>query len=319
MITLYKAGKLSLTKRNEYTKKKSGPSIKSNDWEKFHIVTLKETSEVLKNWVQCSNCSKFLPYNRRTTTGLKQHKCPGLKNTTFMDTFLSNEQTHMSKVRFSESDKKLIRDAAEKFIVLDIRPFFALEGEGLRYLLKAAIEIGKRYPTITKEDIDKLIPSRRTMGRHVHMKAYNSKDQIKIDFKKAIDTVGGFSCTTDLCTDRYKSISYLAISAKVNIFENDSIIQKEFIVHMDQVNAPKKTAAVLKTEIEKIFESYDISKEQIRDNITWTTDRGGNIKNALSDSQRLNCFGHLLNNILEVLLNENWLGILNPCTINSFY
>lgn len=297
---LYMNGELLLKKRANYRQKRSGAAITSNVWERFHVLSLKATNEIIKDWVQCSQCLRFLKYNGRTTTGLKKHICSVKDNmSTTLDSFLSI--TSNSTFRFTESDKKIIRDGAEKFIVQDLRPYFALEGDGLRSFLRAAIQIGKRYPTITEKDIDKLVPSRRTMKRHVNEKAETAINLIKNDFKKAIETVGGFSCTADLYSDKYKQKHYLGITAKLNIFENDSIFQKEYIIYLNELKCAKKIAENIKKEIDIIFAEFDITNDQIRENITWTTDRGGNIRNALSAGERFNCFAHMTNNIVETM------------------
>lgn len=294
---LYLNGELLMKKRTNYRQKKAGAAITSDVWEKFHILSLKETNEIIKDWVQCSKCSKFLKYNGRTTTGLKRHICSFNDNmSSTLDSFLS-----IGTLRFTETNKKIIRDGAEKFIVLDLRPYFALEGDGLRSFLRAAIQISKRYPSITEEDIDKLIPSRRTMNRHIDEKANTTVNSIKADFKKAIETVGGFSCTADLYSDKYKQKCYLGITAKLNIFENDCIIQKEHVIHLNELKYAKKNADNIEQEIDKIFAEYDITKDQIRENITWTTDRGWNIRNALSAGVRYNCFAHMSNNIVDTM------------------
>lgn len=295
---LYKNGDLLMKKRTNYKQRRSGAAITSDVWEKIHILSLRTTDKIINDWVQCSQCLQFLKYNGRTTTGLKRHNCSNKnKNSSTMDSFLTSSSTF----RFTESDKQIIRDGAEKFIVRDLRPYFALEGEGLRSFLRAAIQIGKRYPTITEEGIDKLIPSRRTMKRQVEGKTEIIVNQIKTDFKKAIETVGGFSCTADLYSDKYKHKHYLGMTAKLNIFDNDSIIQKEYVIHLNEVKCSSKTADNIEKEIDEIFADFDITKDQIRERITFTTDRGGNIRNALCAGERFNCFAHMLNNIVDTM------------------
>lgn len=296
---LYSNGDLLLNKRADYRqRRRSGATLTSNVWEKFHILSLRATNEIINDWVQCGQCLQFLKYNGRTTTGLKRHRC-SVKNK-FSSTLESYFTTGGSFI-FTETDKNIIRDGAEKFIVEDLRPYFALEGNGLRSFLRAAIQIGKRYPTITEKDIDKLIPSRRTMKRQIGEKTETVVSQIKADFGKAIETVGGFSCTADIYSDKYKQKSYLGITAKLNIFENDSIIQKEYIIHLNEIKYASKKAENIEKEINEIFTIFDITQAQMREYITFITDRGGNIRNALSAGERYNCFAHLLNNIVDTM------------------
>lgn len=288
-------------KRSTNKRKRQGPALTSSAWQKFYVLTLKETGKPVNNWVQCIQCSKFLKYNGRTTSNLNNHTCSEKNKKQITINSFANfaSTTHQGSIKFTEFDKQVIRDGAEKFIVKDLRPFFALEGDGLRSFLRAAIQIGKRYPCITENDIDRLIPSRRTMKRHVDEKSGYCIDLIKMDLKKAIDTVGGFGCTTDLYTDRYSHKSFLAITVKLNIFENDCISQKEYVIHLDEIVCETKKAENIRKEIILIFSKFDISEEQLNEKTTWITDRGGNIRNALSSSERYNCFAHLINNIVE--------------------
>lgn len=110
-----------------------------------------------------------------------------------------------------------VRDAATEFIVRDIRPFYALEGEGLQNLLKTMIHVGKKYPRLALDYIKRLIPSRFTMRRHTDKKTIDAIKMIKTDLAKSIQSVGGFSCTLDLYSHRYRCNTYLCITARLNI------------------------------------------------------------------------------------------------------
>lgn len=300
VCTLDRAGKLSARLRYEVEKKKV-KRLSSNVWKSFLLVFDATNNRKIANWVKCSKCSDFCRYNGVTTSKLLKHKC--LKNgQPTIGNFFASTSTRL--VKLSKTEVTQVRDAASEFIVKDIRPYYALEGSGLQKLCKTMIDVGRKHPNITEADIERIIPSRWIMRRHIDTKASNIKEQLKNYFKQAIDTVGGFSCTLDLYTDRYKCITYMGITAKLNIFDGENVIQKEITVHLVQIKSIRKTGAIIRIEINKVFEEFEISDQQIRENITWITDRGGNIRVALEDCERLNCFAHLINNIVETMCKE---------------
>lgn len=177
-----------------------------------------------------------------------------------------------------------------------------MEGEGLRALLRTFAQLGRKYPHISDGQIDKILPSRPTMHRHIMSINEKIKSQIKADLQKAIQTIGGFSCTLDLYTDRFRSISYLGITAKMNILEKECVIQKEYVVHLNYIRETNGNA--IRMELERIFNEYGITSEHIRNNITWISDRGGNIRNTLGSCERINCFAHLINNVVEKMCKD---------------
>lgn len=74
---------------------------------------------------------------------------------------------------------------------------------------------------------------------------------------------------------------------------------------MDTVNSLSKTADVIFEEIKSALKTFDVSQEQLQKNIFWTTDRGGNIRSAISNCKRLNCYAHLINNIVKHMCKSN--------------
>lgn len=308
VLELNESRKLVTHTKEEVTARENKNKIKSVVWKKFHVISHASTNQLIQNWVQCTACSSFIPYHNNTTSRLKDHVCKRNENQLSMDNFVSREKE--TPINFLKEEIQNIREAACKFIVSDIRPFYAVEGEGLRALLRTFAQLGRKYPHISDAQIDKILPSRPTMHRHVMSINEKIKSQIQADFQKAIQTTGGFSCTLDLYTDRFRSISYLGITAKMNILEKECVIQKEYVVHLNYIKETNGVA--IRTELEKIFNEYGITSEHIRNNITWISDRGGNIRNALGknirnalDCERINCFAHLINNIVEKMCKDD--------------
>lgn len=180
---LDKNGMIETRKKSEDTSVKLS-MLKSTVWETFLLIFDRTNNKKIRNFVKCSKCSSFVAYNGSTTTSLKSHECNKLQT---IDSFLKSEKTKLSK-----NDIDAIRDAATEFIVRDIRPFYAIEGEGLRNLLKTMIRVGKNYRMLSEDDIKRLLPARMTMHRHVDKKAVDATEMIKADIAKSIQSVGGF-------------------------------------------------------------------------------------------------------------------------------
>lgn len=325
MRELSLASKLMPKKRDEISKncitEKNTRKSTSEVWKTFCLLLNIETHETVKGWAQCILCQEFAKYNGVTTSGLKAHKCEKTQRdlTSFFEPSSSSSST---KITFTKNDFNVIRDATIKFVAKDIRPISAIDGRGIRDLIYEMVSIGIKYPKITISDIDRLLPSPRTLGRHLVKRAELSIDKIKYDLNRALNTVGTFSSSIDLYKDRYQSISYLGISCKYNIYENDCIVQKEIIIHVDNVDEEKITGIILRNKIEKVYGEFGLTVEQIRQNIVWITDRGGNVKNSLADfNVRLNCYAHLINNIVKHMCGEETVAkiIKNASSVVKFF
>lgn len=85
---------------------------------------------------------------------------------------------HRKKTKFNETDEQLIRKACVDFVAKDIRPFKAIEGGGLRCLLYTVLALMKKYPVMSKDDLDRLLPSRMTIAKDLNKKAQSIRQYI---------------------------------------------------------------------------------------------------------------------------------------------
>lgn len=162
----------------------------------------------------------------------------------------------------------------------------------------AMVEIGKKYPTIDDKSIKKLIPTRNTVRKDVEDVSSEMISKIKLDIRNAIEFSGGFGVTTDFWTDDQKKYNYLSVTAHINLLTKNEINTKRYTLALKSVEAIKKTKEICLEEILKIFENYDLSMDEVKNHVTFVTDRGSNIRAALKEFSRLNCYGHLSNNIV---------------------
>lgn len=302
------------SKRNtgelKYSDKKQNSRrlLSSTVWNKFQIIQCKREDIFVdvSNYVICKKCSRFLKYNGTTTTGLKNHTCRFIE----VD---SNNSSASTEIKFTDEDKKLIRDSATKFIVNDLRPFYAIEGIGLNSLLSSVIDLVHKYPTISSDKIMNSLPSRNTLRKHVVDSAKQCKIQIKSELQKALNFPGEFAIAVDLWKDQYKCTTYAGIVAHYNIIENDKIERKSLVCLVNEVDALTKTAKCLRTHIIKAFdEIFDIDESVFVTKVKRITDRGKNIANAMSTDGgvHLYCYCHLINNLVDNICKNGQVQIL---------
>lgn len=254
-----------------------------------------EPKRVVSNFVKCSCCSTFFAYNGETTTLLLRHILKCAPNQPSISNFFAVKKP----ITIKEIDMARLREAAIKFVVKDLRPFYAIEGDGLNDLCKAILHLGQKYPTMSEDDFNNVMPSRQTVSRDVIKKSDEVRNNIKDDLKNALKFPGGFACTSDLWTDNFKRKSYLSITVHMYLFIDGKVVPKIFIINMNAIDEEKKTGAVIFGEIIKIFSSYGLTETEVKEKNYFITDRGGNMKTALADCKRINCYAHVINNIVQ--------------------
>lgn len=92
--------------------------------------------------------------------------------------------------------------------------------------------------------------------------------------------------------DDFRRLSYLVLTAH---FYNDSMKLCDQIISLAPLDvAQKKDAPFVRECIKRALEAKGVPFNS--DKLIFTTDRGSNIKKALQDFTRLNCFPHFMNN-----------------------
>lgn len=182
-------------------------------------------------------------------------------------------------VQYREKELKIdnkhfdgLKKAAAKFICMDLRPFKAVECDGLQELVMAGVKLGKKYPKLSMADLKRSFPTRNTVKNMVTSEAHDAKESIKALFKQAIKN-GGFGCTLDLWSDNYKHNSYLAMTANMYLVEGDQVIQKRIVFHLETIGEIVKSKEVIRQRIIDVFQDFDVNEEDIKRYVTFTTDR----------------------------------------------
>lgn len=178
-------------KNNIYTHRQKPDGKISRVWDFFHEI-VDDTDNTIEQFFFCINC-KSVQHSARlhgSTTELLRHSCvpPAVIN----------------ELNINTNDIERIETAAAKVVCVDLRPFNAVECPGLKDLILASVDLGKKYPKIRSEDISKILPSKKSVKTITTKEANQAKDAIKNLFKEAIQQ-NGLGCTLDLWTDRFKS------------------------------------------------------------------------------------------------------------------
>lgn len=235
----------------------SNNRLKSPVWSKFHEI-FDANDKKIERFYYCIACSNVVwnPMGKGNTVYLLRHKC-------VQTNCISKYLPPCKRLKFDDNDKKSVYQASAKFVSLDLRPFRAIEGGGLNDLLVAAMQLGKKYPFMTEDDLKKIIPSSTTIRQIVKNNANSTRELIKISLRKVVETIGAIGCTVDLWTDDFAHLSY--ISVVVHFFETNGdtkIEYKKFIIYLNTIDAVSKTGEAIRAKITNVFNDYELSLDK---------------------------------------------------------
>lgn len=202
---------------------------------------------------------------------------------------------------------KKIESEIAHYIVDDLRPFYAIEGEGLKSLIQSVIDCAYKHIGTNSSDIMEILPSRNTLRKHLTIKASDAITNIKNELQKALEFPGEFGISMDLWKDNHKGVHYNGITAHINIVENNNIVRKSFVCHCSQIIDLTKTNQVLRESVTAVFEKYGIEPNIFAKRVERISDRGSNVVLALSKNGeiRFNCYCHLINNLLSKMCSKD--------------
>lgn len=266
-----------------------------------HIVT--KDNIVYNNKTACPKCKCVFNYEKKanSTSAMRRHECfkdylanAGQDNS--IDDIMKNVPSNI---------KNTLRRAEVAFVAKDLRPFAALEGEGMHDLLSAfsAVAIHHGKP-ISPEMCANIISDRTTVSKRT--KAYAAKyvDTLSAHLKEAI-LAGGIAMAVDIWKDRNQN-SY--VGATVHHSCDRELHEHLLAVQVIPVDK-SHTAENLRPIILRILERFQIvadlehiwteDESGVMSLIMFITDRGGNLLSALSTYKHIHCAAHLLNSIVK--------------------
>lgn len=283
--------------------------VSSQVWKQFYQIYEVENNNDIKNWFLCLLCHEPVENNFiGSTTLFIRHQKHCLKEVSPK----SFDGGPAVKTNVSAKYVAAIKEASTQYICEDLRPYSAMEGSGLFHLLSAALELGKSYPTMTADDLKRILPSRNTTQRAVQEKLPTIKSMISKDLMDSLATCGGFACTVDLWSDKFRQRTFLAMTAHLNLVA-DSIIHKRLVIGFKQIEEQSKTTEVVLRYMYDILLDYGLSVQQIEEQIEFISDRGSQFV-AMKDIRRSNCFAHIINNIVQAVCNDSAIQpIIDSC------
>lgn len=272
------------------------PKIKKRAaiWADLNEIFRSETDEQIKGYVMCTKCRKVMRYNSKTlgTNHLTNHLKSHDSGSHSMDEFVKKRKN------LGQADKEMILKSCINFVGTDLRPYSAINGNGLIVLLQTFMKLGSIYGTLEISQIKELLPSIQTISRQVENSGKELKMKIYTILRNTLMTKGCLPITIDIWQDKFKRISYLGMTAHY-YEEKDSktiLVDKTICMKPLEPGVIKNHTFIRNQIIEKLKE---IGIDDFFKKIVYITDRGSNIRKALCDTQRLNCFPHFLNNVVK--------------------
>lgn len=268
--------------------------LKSEVWKTFHLIYDTIEEKRVDCLYLCIDCNKVV-YNRAqdgNTNAFHRHVC---KTTT--------SEKIKPTVLVSSRQKENLKRAAAQYIAKDLRPYHAMDCDGLFDLCKAVMEFGQKYPKASSSTLKSALPSRNTVKSAVHDISNDARNEIRKILNMGKEA-GGFAATTDCWTDKYRNLTYICITVHVNTVGVKSIKNNRLVIHLDQITELVKSKRVITGYICEVFKNYGFTEDDIRKYVIFVTDRGGNIRYGLRSIgfKRLNCYAHLLYNLVKAML-----------------
>lgn len=239
----------------------------------------------------CSKCKRVLKYspNNGTSNALAHAK----KHETTVQTVTLDKFVLKRKVAFSATDKMKLIDAGVSLVSKDLRPFACIGGEGMINLAHTLWNLGAKYGSVSDEEMIDIMPCRRAISKHVRIKAKDKKDQLQTLLLKAVERSPFIAVTCDIWQDNYKRISYLGVTSH---YHDEELKLCDQIIALKPLDwNKKKDHTFIKNAVKDAIEKCGIPFDENK--LIFVTDRGGNVKKALKDFIRLNCFPHFVNNV----------------------
>lgn len=206
----------------------------SQVWTTFEEIRSISDKDKETFFVRCTLCAALIYKPNSNTNPLHRHKCG------------NGDSKKISKV--SITDKNLLKLAAAKFVSKDIRPYFAVECEGLIDLCTACMLFGQNNRNATRANLVTAMPSRNTVRATVKEIAQSNREKISEFIKCAIET-GGISCTTDTWKDNYRKNTYISAVLHLTCAENEIVKHHRYVISTSEITEFVKTGINLKFSI----------------------------------------------------------------------
>lgn len=115
----------------------------------------------LTGYVRCRFCNRIDVYDTyKGTKQLKAHakECNALSKSASIRSYIQKD------ISITKEEKTALSLSVLQFCYMDIRPFFSIEGEGLKSLLLSISKLSSKYGTFSEEQMKKILPCANTVS-----------------------------------------------------------------------------------------------------------------------------------------------------------
>lgn len=268
--------------------------VSSQVWKQFFRLLDTVTNILLLNYVFCKYCESFVHFNGKTTTPMVKHqrKCSAH----------SKEGQKRAKTNFDSADLVPLRDAAAKFVCIDFRPAYAVQGKGLCEYIYACIQLAKRYPNMNFADLLRALPSRNLVTSHIQSMASEAVVMVTQMLRNAINEYGCFGVTSDLWTDTMNSTPFITITVHLFMLSSSALQLKSLVIELCQMTCDRMTGVNIREAIINSFAPFGITNNHLLENTCFVTDRGANMLLATKEFESHACLAHLCNSVVGAML-----------------
>lgn len=262
-------------------------------WDVFDQIFEKiDGNEILvKKFVYCRMCKRVFNYDsKKGNSNLNAHSSSCKEPIKTIESFLPRTNV------ISFDDKKKICLKTTAAAVQDNRPFNFAQCTGVLELLHFVWMMGARVGAVTKDEFRKAVPCGTTVSRNVNKLSTKCKEVLRDTLIAQLERGTTIAFTTDIWQDKHKRMSYLCLTA--HYFDRTTKSLVDFILAMHPMEPGRKKDNVYIRQIiwSKLVE-FGISEYASK--FVFISDRGGNIRVALRDFVRLNCFPHFLHSTVK--------------------
>lgn len=189
----------------------------------------------------------------------------------------------------------MIMNGCLDLVITDHRPINVLSGAGLHSLLSTFGRLVIKYNGV-HDHPSEILPSERAVSDRIEKQCKFIKNKLKLSLSKIFGCAGtGGALCLDLWTDDYKKKTYMGIVA--HYIDEDFRIQVRLLATSPLDDEVQYTGTYLHTVLEKVLKEYDMKPDY--EQITYVTDRGGNVIKALENYNRINDPAHFIHNTMQ--------------------
>ncbi len=198
---------------------------KSEVWKHFRQFVGSDNKCV--GFVECIKCSTLLAYDSKKTGTLTlsrhmKQTCLGRK-----DDSQPSMSSFVTPPSIPVRVKQALTEKCLEFCCRDIRPFYVVSGKGFQGLAQELISVGATYGRVLAQSI---LPHHSTISKACQEKADERRKVLTQTLKDVLKNreVG---MSTDMWTDDYKKLSYIAITCHY-ITEEYELVAKSLTTAM---------------------------------------------------------------------------------------